>query len=109
MKRMSILVCGLAVLSSGIQFARGQDAMESQLNTRLAKASLLSLREVKPNEIVKDKVTYSGILVEAVETDNLLQLFNPFAPAKYGSAQDNTIEDPASGKARGWKFFSIRF
>jgi hypothetical protein len=109
MKRMSILVCGLAVLSSGIQFARGQDAMESQLNTRLAKASLLSLSDVKPNEIVKDKVTYSGILVEAVETDNLLQLFNPFAPAKYGSARDNTIEDPASGKARGWKFFSIRF
>jgi hypothetical protein len=109
MKRMSILVCGLAVLTIGTQLAHAQDAMESQLNARLAKASMLSLSEAKPNEIVKDKVTYSGILVEAVETDNLLQLFNPFAPAKYGSAQDNTIEDPASGKARGWKFFSIRF
>jgi hypothetical protein len=109
MKRMCILVCGLAVLTIGTQSARAQDAMESELNARLAKASMLSLTEVKPNEIVKDKVTYSGILVEAVETDNLLQLFNPFAPAKYGSAQDNTIEDPASGKARGWKLFSIRF
>ena len=109
MKRMSILVWGFAMLAFGTQLARAQDAMESQLNARLAKASMLSLSEVKPNEIVRDNLTYSGILVEAVKTDNLLQLFNPFAPPKYGSARDNTIEDPATGKARAWKLFSIRF
>ena len=58
---------------------------------------------------MKGNIAYSGIAVAAFKTDNLLQLFNPFAPAKYGSALDNTIEDPKTGKARGWKLFSIRF
>jgi hypothetical protein len=109
MKRMLILVCGLAVLSSGTQLVRSQDAMESQLNTRLLKASSLSLREVKPNEIIKNEITYSGIAVEAIKTDNLLQLFNPAAPVRYGSAEDNTLRDSVTGRASAWKIFSIRF
>ena len=64
---------------------------------------------MKANEIVKGNVAYSGIVVEAIKTDNLLQLFNPFAPAKYGSAEDNTLDDVATGKPRAWKLFSIRF
>jgi hypothetical protein len=106
---MFILVFGLAVLTSGTQLARAQDSMESQLNARLLKASSLSLREVKPNEIVKGDIAYSGIAVEAIKTDNLLQLFNPAAPAKYGSAEDNTLRDSITGKASAWKLFSIRF
>ena len=109
MKRMLILVWGLAVLTSGAQLARAQDSMESQLNARLLKASSLSLREVKPNEIVKDDIVYSGIAVQAIKTDNLLQLFNPAAPAKYGSAEDNTLRGSSTGRASAWKFFSIRF
>jgi hypothetical protein len=106
---MFILVFGLAVLTSGTQLARAQDSMESQLNARLLKASSLSLREVKPNEIVKGDIAYSGIAVEAIKTDNLLQLFNPAAPAKYGSAEDNTMRDSITGRASAWKLFSIRF
>ena len=98
-----------AVLASGHASARAQDSMESQLNARLAKASSLSLREVRPNEIVKDDVAYSGIAVQMIKTDNLLQLFNPAAPAKYGSAEDNTLRDPITGRASAWKLFSIRF
>ena len=109
MKRMFILVCGLSVLTTGVQLACAQDSLESQLSARLGKASAVSSAEVKANEIAKGKVTYSGIVVEALKTDNLLQLFNPFAPAKYGSAEDNTLEDPATGKARAWKLFSIQF
>jgi hypothetical protein len=106
---MSILVCGLAVLTSGSQLARAQDSLESDLNTRLGKASTHSSNEVKANEMMRGKVTYSGIAVQFLKTDNLLQLFNPFAPAKYGSAVDNTIEDPGTGKPRAWKLFSIQF
>ena len=109
MKRMLILMCGLAALLSGTQLVRSQDAMESQLNTRLLKASSLSLREVKPNEIIKGDLSYSGIAVEALKTDNLLQLFNPGAPAKYGSAEDNTMRDSITGRTSAWKIFSIRF
>ena len=109
MKRIAILVCGLAVLTSGTQLARAQDTLESDLNTRLGKAAAPSSNEAKANEMMRGKITYSGIAVELLKTDNLLQLFNPFAPAKYGSASDNTIEDPASGKPRAWKLFSIEF
>jgi len=114
---MLILLSGLAILTTGTQMVRAQGTLESKLNARLSKATAPSSNLVKPNEIVKGKITYSGIVVEAVKTDNLLQLFNPFAPAKYGSAEDNTIYDPATAKAydritgisRPWKLFSVRF
>jgi len=109
MKARCILVFGLAALASSTQVARAQDAMESQLNARLARASALSLREVKPNEVWRGDVAYSGIAVQVTKTGNLLQLFNPAAPAKYGSAEDNTLRDPITGRANAWKIFSIRF
>jgi hypothetical protein len=109
MKRTLILVCGLTVLAAGAQLARAQDTLESQLNSRLEKGGALSSSEVKPNEMVAGNVAFSGIAVEVLKTDNLLQLFNPFAPAKYGSADENTLHDPGTGKARGWKLFSIQF
>jgi hypothetical protein len=48
-------------------------------------------------------------VVEVVRTSNLLQLINPLAPAKYGSGEDNTLRDSFTGRATGWKLFSIRF
>ncbi len=109
MKRMFILLCGLAVLGATAGPARADNALESQLPTRLGKAISLSAGEVSVNQIVKRDVAYSGIAVAVIKTDNLLELFNPFAPAKYGSAADNTLQDPGTGKARAWKLFSIQF
>jgi hypothetical protein len=109
MKRMSILLCSLVILAIGASEVRSQDAMESQLSARLSKAASLSMSEVKPNEIVKGDVTYSGIFVDVWKTDSLPELLNPFAPEKYGSAEDNTLRDSITQKASGWKFFSIRF
>ena len=62
-----------------------------------------------PNEIVKGHAAYSGMAVDVIKTSNRLQLFNPFAPAQYGSAEDNTLRDSITGKASGWKPFPIRF
>ena len=62
-----------------------------------------------PNEAAFGKVIYSGIAVQLVKTDNLLQLFNPAAPLEYGRAEDNTVWDPITGKASGLKFLSISF
>ena len=114
---MLIVLSGLAMLSVGPQMARAQGTLESELNTRLSKAAAPSSNLVKPNEIVKGNIVYSGILVEALKTDNPLQLANPFAPARYGSAEDNTIYDPGMamvydpkvGISRAWKLFAIRF
>ena len=67
MKRMFILLAGLAMLTAGALAARAQDSMESQLSARLGKASALSSSEVKANEIVKGNVAYSGIVVRSTQ------------------------------------------
>lgn len=51
MKKMSVLVYSLVVIGAAAQQARSEDARESQLSNRLAKASSLSLSEGKTNEI----------------------------------------------------------
>ena len=86
-----------------------EDGLESQLSDRLTKAISLSLSEGKQNEIAAGNVTYGGIAVAAFATDNLFQLFNPFAPAKYGSGEDNLLRSLKPPEASGWKLFSIRF
>jgi len=86
--------------------------MASQVSARLSKAASLSMSEVKANQIMKGKVVYSGLAVAAIKKDNPLQLFNPFAPVTYGSANDITLHDPGiagTGSARAWKLFSVHF
>ena len=109
MKRMSMVLFGFAALAAAALPTYGQNSMESQVSARLSKAVAISASEAKPNEIAKRKVAYSGIAVSAIKTDNLVQLFNPFAPARYGSALDNALTDPDTGRARAWKVFSIQF
>jgi len=69
----------------------------------------LELETGKPNEIVAGKLTYSGIVVQAIKAKNPLQLLNPAAPARYGSGQDNVANYPFSGTGPLLKLFSIDF
>jgi hypothetical protein len=109
MKRMFALICGFMVLAATVQQAAAQDALESEFDSRLSKAISLSLEEVRPNEVTSAGLSFSGIIVAAFKTDNLLQLVNPFAPSRYGSAEDNSLRDFQTSKLSGWKLFSIRF
>jgi hypothetical protein len=40
---------------------------------------------------------------------NPLQMINPMAPAKYGSAEQSVVIDPETGKWKGIKLFEIIF
>jgi hypothetical protein len=52
----------------------------------------------------------SGVIPRAIRGGNPLQMLNPLAPAKYGSAQENVSFDPdVPGKGNGINFFSISF
>jgi hypothetical protein len=52
----------------------------------------------------------SGVIPHAIRGGNPLQMLNPFAPAKYGTAEENVLLDPdVPGKANGIKLFSISF
>ena len=46
----------------------------------------------------------------AIRGGNPLQMLNPFAPAKYGTAEENVSLDPeVPGKGNGINLFSISF
>ena len=109
MKRVAILVCGLGLLTANAQPADNEGSLESRLDTALNKAIAAQSKEAKANEIVKGQITYSGIAVELLEADHPLELINPFAPRKYGSAEDNVLRDPRDGSAAGLNLFSIKF
>jgi hypothetical protein len=109
MKRMAVLLCGFVTLVAGAGPARAQHTLESQLDASLNKARALSSGAAAMNTIVKGNVTYSGIGVSLFKTDNLLQLCNPLAPAKYGNGEENVLRVGSTGRLYAWKLLSIRF
>ena len=54
--------------------------------------------------------TVSGVIPRAIRGGNPLQMLNPFAPAKYGTAGESVSVDPdVPGKVNGINFVSIPF
>src|SRR6266850_1174439 len=108
MKRLSIFLGAMVALSTWAQTSSKEESLETSIANR-AKETPLTPQQKKPNEITVGHLTYSGIAVEVVKTDNLFQLINPAAPEKYGSAEDNVVRDPISNRVSGLKIFSIQF
>jgi hypothetical protein len=63
----------------------------------------------KPNGRAKGTFALSSSGVEVAKSGNPFQLFNPFAPAKYESAEENVVHDSSTGKVTGLKLFSLSF
>jgi hypothetical protein len=56
------------------------------------------------------KQAVSGVIPRAIRGGNPLQMLNPLAPAKYGTAEESVSLDPdIPGKWNGIKFVSISF
>ena len=108
MKRISILFSALTILVANAESNRPSETLEARTNRRVTETPP-TLSDRKPNEIKAGKFSYSGAVVEAVKTDNPLELINPAAPIHYGLAEANVVREPASGKVSGLKIFSIQF
>jgi hypothetical protein len=108
MKTLLILVAAFAVFAAGAQTTPTDQSLQS-MGAPGSRGTRALAREPKPNEIIKGNVAYSGIAVQLVKAGNPLQLFNPAAPPQYGSAEDNTLRNPITGRAFGLKIFSLRF
>ena len=110
---LTLAVSLFAAVALHAQTVPPDDAMQSQITRSLMRQppdqTLLTLRTEKANEIRKNGLSYSGILVELTKTDQPFQLINPAAPADYGSAEDNTARDPITHRVSGLKLFSIQF
>jgi hypothetical protein len=63
-----------------------------------------------PPPPVTQKMEVDGVVPRAVRGGNPLQMFNPKAPAKYGTSQEAVTYDPNDPyRWRGIKFFEFRF
>ena len=60
-----------------------------------------------PPPIYRENV--DGVIPRAARGGNPLQMLNPKAPAKYGTAQQSVVLDPETGKWKGIKLFTIYF
>lgn len=109
MKRFFLLVSA-ALLGWGARAESTQTSewLEAQ-TARHVRETPLTLDENKPNTIRAGRVSYSGIVVEAIKVENPLELLNPAAPAEYGAAEENFIRNPAERRMTGLKIFSIEF
>jgi hypothetical protein len=66
-------------------------------------------QRVRPAPKLK-QVEVDGVIPRGIRGGNFLQMFNPKAPAKYGTSQDAVSLDPNDpGKWKGIKFFVFRF
>jgi hypothetical protein len=51
-----------------------------------------------------------GVIPPLIQGGDPLQMLNPFAPAKYGTAEENTVLDPdVPGRGDGIKLLSVSF
>jgi len=105
---IGLVACAVQAQSTNTPAARGDPTLESDLSRPL-RLNAPAIRQAKPNEIITSRVSYEGIVVAASKHHNILQLINPFAPAEYGSAADNTVHDPVTGRPSGLKIFQIKF
>lgn len=64
-------------------------------------------RERPAAPISREPVT--GVLPRAFRGGNPLQMLNPRAPAKYGTAEQSVVFDPFTGKWRGIKLLTFNF
>ncbi len=60
-----------------------------------------------PPPIYRENV--QGVVPRAVRGGNPLQMLNPNAPARYGTAEQSVVIDPETGKWKGIKLFEIFF
>jgi hypothetical protein len=59
---------------------------------------------------ILSKQTVSGVIPRAIRGGNPLQMLNPLAPAKYGTAGESVSVDPdVPGKVNGVSFVRISF
>src|SRR5580765_1346306 len=97
----------LALLAAGTVNAQSpnpSDVLETRL-TREARTSLTNPESPTLNRIMGQRFIYTGIAIELMRADNSLQMLNPFAPERYGTAEQNVVRDPITGQVSGLKLF----
>jgi hypothetical protein len=93
-------------LAIGILLAFAATAGAQTLRAPVSKKQ--TKKVAAPPVVQKEQV--EGVLPRAFQPGgNPLQMLNPAAPAKYGTAEQHVMIDPETGKWKGIKLFTINF
>ena len=103
------IVSAFSVSSAMAQGTFDGGSKDTRVTTPDKEKSPPLFRKEAPNEIIGKKFKFRGALIQIIKADNPLQLFNPFAPAEYGSGYDNVVRDPIDGQGTGLAALSIEF
>lgn len=111
MKTSLLVLCLIAVAATS--------ALAETYRAPIERTRQKSQRE-RPTPLAPGKV--DGVIPRGVRGGNFLQMFNPKAPARYGTSQEAICYDPApmnqtpaqngqtdAGKWKGIKFFVFNF
>jgi hypothetical protein len=105
MKRLMTLV-GCWALCGSILLALTASAGAQTLRAPVTKKQVK--RPAPPPPVYKKKV--DGVVPRAFQQGgNPLQMLNPYAPAKYGTAEEHVVLDPETGKWKGIRLFTFNF
>lgn len=108
---MKARIIAIGLLAGVLAF--GQSVHAAPASQRSSRATTFTHRhhavETKPRPVTaRPEVT--GVIPRAIRGGYPLQMLNPFAPAKYGAAEQNVVLDPSvPGRADGIKLFSFTF
>ena len=99
-----LLILGLVVVMAGTISAQSPKKRTSLTTTVQGRKPAPS---PSPPPLQREPV--QGAIPRAFRGGNPLQMLNPKAPAKYGTADQSLSIDPETGKWRGIKLFEIVF
>ena len=93
-------------LAIGILLAFAATAGAQSMRAPVVKKQV---KKVAPPPVVY-RESVEGVLPRAFQPGgNPLQMLNPAAPAKYGTAEQHVIIDPETGKWTGIRLFTFKF
>ena len=107
MKPTTVTIVLVATLAACDQTSAATSQHASSHSTTLVQRRH-SVQSHRPAAEARPQVT--GVIPRAIRSRNPLQMLNPMAPAKYGTAEENVLLDPdRPGKWDGIKLLGISF
>ena len=107
MKTSMLTIVSVAALVACDQLSAATSQHASSHRTTLGQRRH-SVQSHRPPAEAGPQVT--GVIARAIRSGNPLQMLNPLAPAKYGTAEENVVLNPdVPGKWDGIKLLRISF
>ena len=106
MKKLFLSI--LLATATSVAFGQGQGEMVTTTRPTTSGQLETQLPNGRPGAV--PYVPREGAVQVAIRTGRPLQLLNPLAPARYGTAQEHTSYEPKDpGKPKGIVFFAWTF